>query len=529
MARLNVLLVEDCPDDADLIALELGRGGWQPQMTRVETAQATAEALAAGGWDLVLSDWQLPGFGGMEALQVLHASGRDLPFILVSGAIGEEVAVEALKAGVHGYVLKHRLHRLCQVVERELKEAEARREQVRAREELRLSEERYRGLFEHSPIPLSVQDFSEAMEIIGAYRERGVEDLRAFFREHPEELRRCAAAIRVREGNAARSRFFLGQDSTGADWSIVSRYSEGSWAVFREALAALAEGATAFRAEMPIRAADDAEKVIALHFSVSPGSELALGRVLVSFLDVTERIRMEAALRDLDRLAAKEQMAAYLAHEINNPLAGIKNAFALLEPGIDRNHPHRRYADLIKHEIDRIAGIIRTLYHVYRPHAAAPGPVALEEVFQDIRSLLIPKCRAERIRIVLDLPDPGLKLFVHNGMLRQVIFNLAQNAVEASPPEGTVTLGARRGEAEVEITVRDQGSGVPPEWAERIFEPGFTSKRGSNMSGLGLGLSTCKSIVGSLGGSLDFASGGPGCTFRVTLPEPAGSAPLPLP
>jgi len=291
--------------------------------------------------------------------------------------------------------------------------------------------------------------------------------------------------------------------------------------VFREQLLALAAGATSFQGELPLRLAGGALKMIAVHLSVGPGHESTLDRVLISFLDITERGQMESALRDMDRLSAKGQMAAYIAHEINNPLAGIKNAFALLEPAIPLEHPHRRYADLIKREIDRIAGIIRTMYHVYRPPSAEVGEVVLLEVFEDIQNLLVPMLRAAGVRIDLDLPDPGLKVRFNGGMLRQVIFNLAQNAVEASLRDGWVVLGGHRASQGTGITVRDQGSGIPAEWGERVFQKGFSSKRDSGMSGLGLGLSTCKSIVESMGGTLEFTSDGPGtgCTFRVWMPD----------
>lgn len=153
-APLKVLVVEDSPADAELVLLELRRYGFRAEHRRVESFPEMAEALAASDWDLVLSDYRLPGYGGMAALAQVLASGYDIPFILVSGAIGEEVAVGALKAGAHGFVSKDNLGRLGPVVEGELKEARVRLAQRRAKEELRLSEERYRTLFEHSPCPL---------------------------------------------------------------------------------------------------------------------------------------------------------------------------------------------------------------------------------------------------------------------------------------------------------------------------------------------------------------------------------------
>jgi signal transduction histidine kinase/DNA-binding response OmpR family regulator len=518
---LNLLLVEDSADDAELILLELRGSGFEVRSLRVETGAAMAEALAHGSWDLVLSDYSLPAFGGMEALGTLQASELDIPFILVSGAIGEEVAVAAMKAGAHGYVLKQNLGRLGPAVERELRDGAARREQRQAKEELLRSQERYRALFEHSAIPLSVQDYSEVKAWFERRREQGVRDFRAYFEAHPEEVRACAGLVRIKEGNEARTRFFAGEANQAAPSDLPSIYLDSSWPVFREQLVVLAEGGTTFRAETPVRALGGEVRTVSVHLTVSPGFEGTLRRVLVSFVDITERLQMAAALRDLDRLATKGQMAAYVAHEINNPLAGIKNAFALLEPAIPADHPHRHYADLIKREIDRIAGIIRTMYHLYQPAAADSGEVALQEVFQDIQSLLIPKCRAAGVAIVLERGDPGLRLRTNGSLLRQVIFNLAQNAVEASPRGGEVTLGGRRAAAGTEITVQDQGGGIPPELAGQVFQQGFSTKRGAGM-GLGLGLSACKSIVESLGGTLAFGpvATGPGCRFRVSLPQP---------
>ncbi len=518
---LKVLVVEDSRDDAELVLLELKRAGYAVASARVASGEGMKAALAGGTWDLVLSDYRMPGFSGIDALRILEATGLELPFVLVSGAIGEEEAVAAMKAGAHGFVAKHNLSRLGLVVERELKDAKARKARRQAEEELARSEERYRGVFEHSPTPLAVQDFSEVRRMIEGYRAAGVEDLRSFLEAHPEEVRRCAEAVRVKESNAARTRFFQAVDLAEGLWHFTDLYVEASWHYFREELVALASGRLTFEGEVPLRLPDGALKTIAVNLSVDPGCEATLDRVLVSFRDITERLQMEAALRDLDRLSAKGQMAAYIAHEINNPLAGIKNAFALLEPGIPADHPHRKYADLIRREIDRIAGIIRTMYHVYRPPSAEQGEVALLEVFQDIQNLLVPKCRAAGVQIHLDLPDPQLRVRFNGGLLRQVIFNLAQNAVEASEREGRVLLGARAGAQDSEITVRDFGCGIPPDWGDRVFRQGFTSKRDAGMSGLGIGLSTCKSLVESMGGTLAYTSGGPGegCTFRVQLPH----------
>jgi diguanylate cyclase (GGDEF)-like protein len=134
---LQALIVEDSPDDVLLVVRTLVRGGYAPRYRQVYTAEAMRQALASEPWDLVIADHRMPQFSSTEALRVLKESGLDIPFIIVSGSIGEEVAVAAMKAGAHDYVLKDRLARLVPAVERELREATVRHERRRAEEMLK--------------------------------------------------------------------------------------------------------------------------------------------------------------------------------------------------------------------------------------------------------------------------------------------------------------------------------------------------------------------------------------------------------
>ncbi len=124
---LRVLIVEDSEDDTLLIVRELRRSGWELTFERVETAATMTSALNAGGWDLVISDYSMPQFGGAAALALYQQKGLDIPFISVSGAMGEDLAVEMMKAGAHDYVMKSNLARLAVAVRRELGTAEERR------------------------------------------------------------------------------------------------------------------------------------------------------------------------------------------------------------------------------------------------------------------------------------------------------------------------------------------------------------------------------------------------------------------
>jgi PAS domain S-box-containing protein len=152
--NLKVLIIEDSEDDALLVMRELRRGGFTVVWERVETAEELQKALATQTWDVIISDYHLPKFDASRALQIVKQDFPDLPFIVVSGLIGETSAVELMKAGAHDYLMKGSLTRLAEAVRREIREAQIRLERQRSKQELNSAQERLQLAIESSGIGL---------------------------------------------------------------------------------------------------------------------------------------------------------------------------------------------------------------------------------------------------------------------------------------------------------------------------------------------------------------------------------------
>ena len=163
---LKVLLINDSEDDALLLSLELKRGGFQVNYRRVDTEKDMINALKSETWDLVISDYMMQNFSGLDALKVLKWQGVDLPFIMISDKVGDEIAVEAMKAGANDYILKDKLVRLIPAVQRELQEVESRREQRQVEKALKDSEEKYRLILAEEELSRAILDQAEQAIIV---------------------------------------------------------------------------------------------------------------------------------------------------------------------------------------------------------------------------------------------------------------------------------------------------------------------------------------------------------------------------
>ena len=215
-------------------------------------------------------------------------------------------------------------------------------------------------------------------------------------------------------------------------------------------------------------------------------------------------------------------MAAQVAHEINNPLAGIKNSFRLIKNAVPADHPDRDMVGRIEREIDRIARIVRQMYQIYSPRVEERIDISVGETVRDVVALLEPLRRQHEVTIEMETIPPELTVRAYEGSLQQVLFNLTANALQASPARGKVEISAIPTDNNfVEILVCDHGHGISAEIQDRIFEPFFSTESvDSTKKGLGLGLPIVNTIVSNLGGKIDFQSTiGEGTCFRVFLPR----------
>ncbi len=288
---LRVLIVEDSADDALLILRELKRGGYEPLHERVDTPEAMNETLDRGPWDVVISDYYMPRFQATDALALLRRRGSDAPFVIVSGKVGEELAVEAMRAGAHDYIMKDNMTRLCATIERGLEEAEVRRERERAEKTLVESEERFRSLVRNASDIILILDTdgtiryeSPAVEPVLGFKPEERVGTNAFDHLHPDDL------------GPVRSRFarLLEQpdDRMLAEYRV--RDKEGSWHHF---------------------------EAIGTNLLQNP----IIRGIVINIRDITERKKAEEGLRrSLDRLVALHEAGHILGSTLEPEEIGTR-------------------------------------------------------------------------------------------------------------------------------------------------------------------------------------------------------------
>ncbi|MCC6966591.1 MAG: PAS domain S-box protein [Nitrospira sp.] len=267
--------------------------------------------------------------------------------------------------------------------------------------------------------------------------------------------------------------------------------------------------------------------------------------VVASFHDITERRRAEQALLEVqsqleqrvrertarihelevqrsqaEKMAALSHLAADIAHEVNNPLAGIKHAFHLVKDGISPDHRHYRLVELIERETQRLAAIVKKMYILYQDAASDQWQATnVNDLLQNVAALMDYKLVSRRIQLRAEMELTYPVVTLPRADLFQVLLNLVQNAIDASPADAEVTLRVAQHGDMLQWSVMDRGTGIPPEVFPHMFDPFFTTKSTGARQGLGLGLSVSRRLVRAMGGRIDVhTQPAGGSTFTVIHP-----------
>lgn len=519
---LRVLFVEDSVTDVELCLGELRKAGFEVTADIVETLREFAERLRARPYDIILADYNLPQWTGMGALEHLQHEGKDIPFILVTEALGEERAVECIKRGAIDYVLKDRLARLPVAVRGALEKKVLRLEHRRSDTALRESERAIATLMNKLPgmAYRCRNDRNWTMEFVS----EGCFDVTGY---HPTDL------IQNTKRSYAELIHPDDQEFVRDDVEAAVQKRQPFLLVYRI-----------------ITAAGEEKWVWGQGQGVfSPAGELV---ALEGFIaDITERKRAEAALYESnrrlekalaelqatqqqvlqqERLRALGQMASGIAHDFNNALSSVLGFSELLldhPEYLDDKPKVTRYLRLMNTAAQDARDVVRRLREFYRSREEDEVlvPVEINQLVHQAISLTQPRWKdqsfASGITIHIETDLQRIPLAAANDAeVREVLTNLILNAVDAMPQGGTLTIRTRPEREAVVVEVSDTGVGMTEDVRDRCLEPFFSTK---GEHGTGLGLAMVYGIIRRLNGTLDLDSEpGRGTTVVIRLPVATG-------
>jgi two-component system, cell cycle sensor histidine kinase and response regulator CckA len=488
---LKILHLEDDEADAALVrALILEE--WPDCIIKVAATRFTFTGeLQLNRFDLILADYSVLAFDGMEALALAKKRSPDTPFVFLSGTIGEDRAIEAVRNGADDYVLKDRMKRLLTAIPRALRESEERKRR-------RQAESRVHELAE------MVNQAREAIVIA---------DLDG----------------RVLSWNAGAEQLFGWKSDEALGKSTAQLFSAEEQVQFNTANAETSSKG-AWSGEMQVHSRQGNSVIVDTRQSLIRDETGGARAHLTIFSDITDRKRLEEQFLRAQRMENIGLLAAGIAHDLNNVLAPMLMAAPMLRGWVS-DEAGLRMIDLLEKSAERGSGLVKQILTfaqgVSSEHRLVQMNVAMREIIAVVTSTFPKTIRLEEA-IPTDLwPVKASPIQIH-----QVLLNLCVNARDAMPRGGTLRLRAENCQLDVEaahelnsgiagsfvvLHVEDTGAGIPASVLERMWEPFFTTKESDK--GTGLGLSTVRGIVKSHGGFVEVRTKvGEGTVFRVYFP-----------
>ncbi|RMG02217.1 MAG: response regulator [Planctomycetota bacterium] len=489
MSGVRVLYLEDDPFDVELVVETLTAEGIELDLTVVDVPDDYLQALHARRYDLILVDYSLPGYDGKAALRAAVEAQPDVPVILISGAIGEDLAIDAVKSGATDYVLKQRISRLGPAVRRALQEAEEARRRTAAERSLSEISARLRGFMDGAPDAFFIfdKDFrlidvnaavvacmvpdQDPQRLLGMSLDEIVGDML-----EPDDVHRLKEVVETgRVAILLRRRYRWG-DREG--WMDIRGFRAGS----------------------------------GLGLVVSERTEH------YQLLEEREDLISELELKNSEL----ERFVYTVSHDLKSPLVTIKGFLDLLPEDVAEGNMEAFHDDLgrIRRAADTMDRLLDDLLHLSRIGRVVGRIEVIDtrKVVDEVLEILHAQVFANGITVSVAEHLPSIK-----GDRRRIVElfqNLIENACKhmGKVDSPRIEIGAEESEGETVFFVRDNGEGIPPEHQEKIFELFRCLKTDSGGSGIGLAL--VRRIIETHGGRIwvESEGRGHGATFRFTLP-----------
>lgn len=501
---LQILLLEDDPVDVELIQTTLKNGGIEANLICVTRRSDFSEILKTQLPDLILSDYVLPSFDGIAALKIAQEFCPQVPFIIVSGMLGEELAIETLKQGATDYVLKQRLERLVPSAKRALRESQERLERLRVEEALRQKDDLLQAIVDASPV--------------------------AIITLNPQK--------KVITWNIASERIYGWQPHEAIDQPlpIIPLDQQDQFdRLFQQAL----QNHTLTNYEFQHRGKN--QDLIEISVSLAPlhNAQGNVCGVVMTAIDITTRKRIEAERFNLlkreqtaraEAEAAnrvKDEFLAVLSHELRTPLNSILGWITLIQRGKLNKVTFDQALEVIERNASLQTQLIEDLLDISR---ISRGKLSLS--IDSVNLIELMQTTAETLRPASDAKSISMELFLDSSIgiitgdanrLQQIFWNLFSNAIKFTSPNGSVTVRLNKTEdSYAKIQVIDSGIGIEPNFLPYVFEYFRQADASTTRSqgGLGLGLAISRHLVELHGGTIDVESQGKGkgTTFTVMLP-----------
>ena len=431
--------------------------------------------------------------------------------------------------------------------------------QKRGAEALQESEIRYRGLFEDSPISLWEEDWSSVREYLNHLQASGITDFGEYFWAHPEAVVECVRLVRIVDVNQATLALLRCKSKETLLSGLPQIFMEQSFEVFREMLVTIAEGGRQYEGEVAERTLDGREILVVLHFSIAPGHEDTLDRVLISLLDITGRKAAEEELkrhrdsleelvqeRTVELAAAKEraesanqaksEFLANMSHELRSPLNAILGYSQLMQRDPLLQPGQREYLNTINRSGEHLLALINDVLEISKIEARRtvlnPCTFDLHGMLHDLYAMF--RARTDEKGLSFELGESGTiprYVLADEGKFRQVTINLLGNAVKFTEKGGIAMRVAVKsnsaGMMRLAVEVQDTGVGIAAEELEKVFEYFEQTEAGrKKQSGTGLGLAISREYARMMGGDITVSSRlEEGSTFHFEMEFQEGRKP----